>query len=151
MKQYPLIFEAFAATASGIMSRWTTGVKSFNQQLDAAIPPEFDGPGGGYSPEDFYVLALQNCFMATFKVFAEKSALNFSELQCAARLEVDRDPNGRPWMARLHLQARLSGVSQKEKAQRLLEKTSQSCMILNSVKTEKSFEFTIIEENGSAE
>lgn len=145
MKQYPLTFEVSAKSTSGIQSPWTTQAKTFNQDLSVAIPPEFDGPGGGYSPEDFYALALQNCFVATFKVFAEKSDLQFSGLSALTRLEVDRDSGGRPWMARLHLQVKLEGVTQKEKAQRLLDKTSQSCMILNSVKTEKSFDFVIIE------
>ena len=36
--------------------------------LVTTIPSEFEGPGGGYSPEDFYALALLNCFGATFKV-----------------------------------------------------------------------------------
>lgn len=46
-------------------------------------------------------------------------------------------------MARFHLKVRLQGAEQKESAQRLLEKTSQSCMILNSIKTTKTFDFHI--------
>lgn len=145
MKKYPLTFEVTAESPSGIQSAWETRTKSLNQDLTAAIPPEFDGPGEGYSPEDFYALALQNCFIATFKVFAEKSDLRFTKISTKAKLDVDRDSTGRPWMARLHLHVNLEGVTYKEKAQRLLDKTSQSCMILNSVKTEKSFDFIITE------
>ncbi len=143
MIKYPLVFHAQAKSASGINSRWETSAPSLEQNLLSAIPPEFQGPGGGYSPEDFYALALCNCFIATFKVFAEKSNLAFSSLNVGLELSVDRDDKGMPWMARAHLSANLVGVDSKEKAERLLEKTSKGCLVLNSVKTEKTFTFNV--------
>lgn len=143
MKQYPLRFEVAAETASGIQTSWTANTAVENITIKLAIPPEFDGPGGGLSPEDLYAFALQNCFMATFKVFAEKSRLSFNELNVKASLEVDRNEKGAPWMARIHFDVKLTGVEQKDNARRLLEKTSQSCMILNSVNTAKTFSFEI--------
>lgn len=140
--KYPMSFEVTANSAAGIQQTWSTGAGS--QQVTAAIPPEFEGPGGGYSPEDLYAMALTNCFVATFKVFAEKSRLGFSEVRTRAHLEVDRDDKGRPWMARFHLAVQLSGASSVETAQRLLERTSQNCMILNSVRTEKTFSFEVV-------
>ena len=79
MVQYPLKFSVTAEGVSGMDSTWVTQVPSNeadeSRSLTAAIPPEFQGPGGGYSPEDFYALALLNCFMATFRVIASKSQL----------------------------------------------------------------------------
>jgi len=141
MIQYPMSFPVSASSSSGIQKRWTSEAQL--QKLTLAIPPEFEGPGEGLSPEDLYALALQNCFIATFKVFAEKSRLSFEAINTEAVLQVDRDENGKPWMARFHLKVKLLGVEQKESAQRLLEKTSQGCMILNSVKTAKTFEFQV--------
>ena len=109
-----------------------------------AIPPEFQGPGTGLSPEDLYAMALQNCFVATFKVFAEKSKFNFEKISVQAVLDVDRNAEGKPFMARIKLRVSLSGVAQEATAQRLLEKVSQNCMILNSVLSEKSFDFEIL-------
>lgn len=143
MKQYPMKFSVNAESTSGISSSWITKAEKFDGPLQMAIPPEFDGPGNGYSPEDLYAMALQNCFLATFKVFAEKSKLNFKNLNVNSDLFVDRDEKGRPWMAKIHLVIELSGVEQIENAKRLLEKTSQSCMILNSVNTQKTFEFHV--------
>ncbi|MEY4615823.1 MAG: hypothetical protein RJB66_783 [Pseudomonadota bacterium] len=143
MKQYPLRFQVTAETASGIQTPWTASTSVENISIKLAIPPEFDGPGGGLSPEDLYAFALQNCFIATFKVFAEKSRLTFNELNVKASLEVDRNEKGAPWMARIHFDVNMTGVQQPENAKRLLEKTSQSCMILNSVNTAKSFNFEI--------
>lgn len=144
MLNYPMKFEVKATSESGIQANWstTTGTNDLGP-LTCAIPPEFSGPGGGLSPEDLYALALENCFVATFKVFAEKSKLTFRELNCEGRLEVDRDEAGKPWMARFHLKVQLTGVEQAENARRLLEKTSSSCLVLNSVRTQKSFEFVV--------
>ena len=143
MKHYPLHFDVSAEGLSGIQTAWNANVMNSNASIAVAIPPEFDGPGGGFSPEDLYAFALQNCFIATFKVFAEKSRLVFAQFKVHARLDVDRNEKGAPWMARIHFDVKLSGVQQKDNALRILEKTSQSCMILNSVNTSKSFHFEI--------
>lgn len=143
MLKYPMKFVVKSAGTAGIQSSWTTKAQSFDHEVPVAIPPEFEGPGTGLSPEDLYAMALQNCFIATFKVFAEKSKLQFTTIEVQSELEVDRDDKGRPWMARLQLHAKLTGATQKENAQRILEKTSQSCMILDSVNTQKSFTFEV--------
>ncbi len=145
MVQYPLKFSVAAEGVSGIDSTWNTrvpgSVPGEFRDLTVAIPPEFQGPGGGYSPEDFYALALLNCFMATFRVIASKSQLTFQSIRLNGELVVDRDEKGAPWMKHFTLSATLSGAADPERAKRLLEKTSQSCLILNSVKTGKTFEF----------
>ena len=144
MIHYPLTFDVEAHAASGISTTWSTRAQAhMTHEIPAAIPPEFEGPGQGLSPEDLYALALTNCFIATFKVFAEKSKVSFREILAQTRLSVDRDEKGHPWMARADLKITLSGASDAERARRLLEKTSQSCLVLNSVRTQKSFEFQL--------
>ncbi len=146
MIQYPLTFKVSSLATGHTSTAWkscyypTTGEA---QWAAVAIPPEFDGPGGGYSPEDFYALALLNCFVATFKVIAEKSKLDFKDFNCEGRLTVDRDEKGAPWMSAFKINGTLTGVVDAERARRILEKTSQSCMVLNSVKTVKTFEWTV--------
>jgi organic hydroperoxide reductase OsmC/OhrA len=144
MLKYPMKFIVQSESSAGIQASWLTNSAAIDQKIPMAIPPEFEGPGGGFSPEDLYAMALQNCFVATFKVFAEKSKLIYKNIHVQSTLEVDRDDKGRPWMARLHLNVELKGASQQENALRILEKTSQSCMILNSVNTQKSFNFRFI-------
>lgn len=143
MNQYPMQFRSHTHATSGILSPWTSTASNQSQPVGLAIPPEFQGSGQGYSPEDLYAMALQNCFVATFKVFSEKSKLAFTTIDVEAILHVDRNTEGKPWMARIEMKIKLSGVQQKEIAQRILERTKSSCMILNSVNTEKSFEFII--------
>src|ERR1051326_6460288 len=51
--------------------------------LKVAAPPEFNGPGGAWSPEALYVGAVASCFMLTFLAYAERgrSEEHTSELQ----------------------------------------------------------------------
>ncbi len=144
VNKYPMSFHVHSESAEGIQKDWITKAESFPTTIiPVAIPPEFEGPGTGLSPEDLYAMALQNCFVATFKVFAEKSRMSFESIQVNSELFVDRDEKGRPWMARILLNVNLVGVTQLEAAHRILERTSQNCMILNSVNTEKTFQFQI--------
>ena len=146
MIHYPIQFRVSSSAPSGISSPWSsTFYPKVGEPLISlvTIPPEFDGPGGGYSPEDFYALALVNCFVASFKVIAEKSKLNFKEIECEGLLTVDRDEKGSPWMSAFHFKIRLAGVGDVERGKRILEKTSLSCIVLNSVKTQKTFEWKV--------
>ncbi len=146
MIQYPLTFKVSSSSSAPISEAWSSQYyPSVGDPMSSrvAIPPEFEGPGGGYSPEDFYALALINCFVATFKVIAEKSKITYSSLQTEGHLTVDRGEGGAPWMSAFHLKVSVTGSSNPERASRLLEKTSQSCLILNSVRTVKSFEFSV--------
>lgn len=145
MKQYPLPFKVSASSPAGIQTNWSATAQAWGYSVPLSIPPEFDGPGQGLSPEDIYAMALQNCYIATFKVFAEKSRLQYDKISVETLLEVDRDEKGRPWMARAHFQVTLNGAQQKENALRIMEKTSQSCMILNSVNTAKSFDYRLVD------
>lgn len=147
MKNYPMHFKVNGTSNAGTHSSWQSRTQgshnSFKSDLTLAIPPEFDGPGNGFSPEDLYALALQNCFIATFKVFAEKSKLAYRKIETESVLTLDRNDKGQPWMARFHLQVTLKGVEQPENALRILDKVSKNCMILNSVQTKKIFEFKV--------
>lgn len=142
MIHYPQEYSARARSSAGMDHKWWAAAGVLDE-LTCAIPPEFEGPGGGSSPEDLYALSLLNCFVATFKVFAQKSRMEYREIEAQGVLSVDRDEKGVPWMARFRLSATIHGAADRERAHALLEKTSRSCMILNSVKTEKTFEFGV--------
>lgn len=144
MLKYPMKFQVKCAAQPGINVKWQTSALSMEQALPAAVPHEFEGPGGGFSPEDFYALSIANCYVATFKVFAEKSALQYDEVTALLTLEVDRDEKGFPWMARCHLEVKLYNPSSKEKAESLLSKTYKGCLVMNSIRTEKTTDFQII-------
>jgi organic hydroperoxide reductase OsmC/OhrA len=149
MLNFPLTFSGSARMTAGSDSTWPASAQSeFN--LTCAVPPEFAGPGGGASPEDLYVLALLNCFLATFKVMAEKSRISFSEALGEGKLIIDRDAKGVPWMQRTELRVEIHGIEQPERVLRLAQKVLDSGMILRSVRTQLSLELSLVEADSGA-
>jgi organic hydroperoxide reductase OsmC/OhrA len=142
MISYPLHFESSTESEGGMNSLWKTRSDQF--ESTCAIPKEFQGPGGGLSPEDLYNQALTNCFVATFKVYAENSKLTFDKLIVDSKLVVDLDDRKKPVMKEFHLVARIQNPSNHEKAMMLAKKASEAGFILNSVKTEKYFEIKVV-------
>lgn len=136
-------FEVKAASTSGANTQWDGGTEHL-PSIIFAIPPEFMGPGGGYSPEDLFALSLLNCLIATFKVYAEKSRVTFQEIQGRITLTVDKIP-GESGFAMTHADVffDLTGVPDKEKAKKLLDQAIKDCAVSNSIKTEKTFHINI--------
>jgi organic hydroperoxide reductase OsmC/OhrA len=143
MSGYPKEFIANSASKAGIQTSWITSCQTTSETITLAIPKEFEGPGLHHSPEDLYAEALLNCFVATFKFAAEKSSLNFSELKAECRLIVDLNENKSPWMKEAHFTIDITGLEKLDRAQRLVEKVKQNCLILNSVLTHKYFHITL--------
>lgn len=134
MIQYPLSFFAQAQSDFGIQTAWNA--VSGGKEFACAIPKEFEGPGEGISPEDLFAQAITNCFLATFKVYAEKSKLSFRVIQAETELIVDYDERKRPVMKEAKLAVTILGAQEPDRLRMLAEKTLKSGFILNSVKTE---------------
>jgi organic hydroperoxide reductase OsmC/OhrA len=143
MIQYPLIFEVNASSASGIQSSWEGQVKHENlSPILSAIPREFHGPGGGYSPEDLLALALANCIVATFKVFAEKTKFSFERIDVQTKLFIDRT-KGTVGITKLETTVNLKGAADPQKAGQLLEEAKKNCLVSNALNVEKVFTFNV--------
>lgn len=141
MQTTPIKFHAQSISSSDVQSSWTS--KASGMPVTTDIPKEFSGLGQGFSPEDYFSLALQNCFMATFKVIADKSKLQYEKLEINVTLVLDKNEEHAMVMNEAFFDIQLYGAANAERASRLLEKTSKSCMILNSVKTKLYFEFKV--------
>ncbi len=137
----PLLFKAQSQAAAGIQTIWN--VESYGHQAACAVPPEFGGPGGGFSPEDLFAQALTNCLVATFKVYAENSNLVFSNIHVQTHLTVAMNENKKITMQKCHFEINLHQTNQPEKAELLIKKAFESGFILNSVKTELSYELQL--------
>lgn len=138
----PVEFSVVSSSKSGIDTLWDVGYQE--NSFKCAIPVCFDGPGNGASPEDLYALALLNCFIATFKVYAEKSKLNFKEIAGSAKLIVDKDSSGEPWMAKVNLEIQIFSPDNPTRAERLLNKVADQSMIINSVKSDVEIKWKIL-------
>lgn len=144
MIKFPMNFEVSANSGPGIQHPWSSKADEF-PPISCAIPPEFSGPGGTYSPEDLFAISLLSCLIATFKVYAEKSNIQFENLEGKANLTVDRHPSESVfYMSQVDITFNLKGASDPEKAKSLLEKSIQDCAVSNSIKSGKTFQINLI-------
>jgi len=141
MIKYPISFYTKAESLAGIQSQWT--VESQSILGHCAVPPEFEGPGGAFSPEDLFAQALTSCFVATFKVYAEKSKLSFTQLKVKTELVADLNESKKPIMKKCILHISIAGCDSPERIKTLAEKAFNSGFIINSVKTEMAMELQI--------
>ena len=141
MITYPILFVAESKSVSGIDMTWTSS--SGKIENVCAIPVEFEGPGGGLSPEDLFAQALTNCFLATFKVFAEKSRIKYSNVSAVAELIVDLGDDKKPVMKECLLRVSVGGSEMPDRVRTIAERAFQNGFILNSVKTKLSLDLNI--------
>ena len=142
MIKYPLSFESQTTAQSGTRGTWVT--QSQQHSSECCVPKEFLGSGGALSPEDLFNHALTNCFIATFKVYAENSKLSFDSVKADSQLVVEEDQtNHKVTMKSIKIHVKIFKPSDREKALKLAERASNDGFILNSVKTDRYFTFEI--------
>jgi len=149
MINYPLIFESQTEAPAGTRGTWTT--QSQNYSSTCSVPLEFFGSGGALSPEDLFNHALTNCFMATFKVYAENSRVHYDSLKVNSRLVVESGEDRKVVMKSIYMDVKIENPSNPDKALLLAKKASEGGFILNSVKTERHFTFQIVSSSPSDE
>lgn len=144
MVKFPMKFEAQANATSGINSLWTSQTDLL-PPIPTAIPPEFMGPGGGYSPEDLFSLAIINCVIATFKVYCEKGKLNFVGILGKAILTVDKLQGESGFgMTQIDITFDVQGASDEDRVKKTLESAIKDCAVSNSIKSGKTFHINMI-------
>jgi organic hydroperoxide reductase OsmC/OhrA len=143
MMKFPMKFEVEATATQGIRNTWS-GQSGSLPPIPSAIPPEFMGPGGGYSPEDLFALALLNCLIATFKVYCEKSKISFESIKSRAILTVDKQPaENFIWMKHVEVFIDVNGSSDPDKARQLLDSSLKDCAVSQSIKSGKTFHLKV--------
>ncbi len=136
---YPMKFEVFSTATSGI----NTVIEASAEGLDpfpCAIPTQFNGPGGSYSPEDLLALSLTTCLIATFKVFAEKSQFTYEHIDAKASLTIDK-AGGAVAISKIEIELTVFGAQDQQKATSLLQQAEKYCLISNALKVEKKVSF----------
>lgn len=143
MIKFPMKFQAEAASAAGSQTHWSAKAPNL-PEITCAIPHEFMGPGGGYSPEDLFAISLLNCLIATFKVYAEKASVTYQEVKGKVDLTVDKIP-GESGFAMTHAEVffDITGASDPDKIKKLMESAIKDCAVSNSIKTGKSFHINV--------
>lgn len=104
--------------------------------LKVAAPPEFNGPGGAWSPEALYVGAVASCFMMTFLAYAERGAIELAFADVSAEGKLERAGGGyRFTEVTLKPTVVVRRPEDVERAERLLKKVEAACFIAASIKS----------------
>lgn len=141
MVEYPISFSADLQSGSSMSEPWS--MCASGHRMSCSIPEEFQGSGGALSPEDLFLLALSNCFVATFKVYASASHLNYSFINIQSKLVIDKAADGTAVAKSCHISVYVGGAEQPSRIATILKKVVRSGILLNSVKTEIDFEFEV--------
>ena len=131
--------------------KWLTDRKGelsspeLTNKIEVATPPQFPkGIEGIWSPEHLFTAAINSCFMTTFLSIAENSKLEFSNFTCSAKGKLEQ-VEGKYLMTEVLLEPTLTlrSISDKDKAERILQRSEGACLISNSVKASVKFITTI--------
>lgn len=105
--------------------------------IEVATPPEFPkGIPGIWSPEHLFTAAVSSCLMTTFLAIAENSKLDFISFQCHSEGKLEK-VDGKFLMTEVILVSKvvIRHEKDKEKAERVLQKSEAACLISNSIKS----------------
>jgi peroxiredoxin-like protein len=64
--------------------------KHSNTKIDVAVPPEFQGPGGGACPEELMTSAVASCYTMTFGIIAANRKIPVQSIAVDAVGEVEQ-------------------------------------------------------------
>jgi organic hydroperoxide reductase OsmC/OhrA len=142
MHPYPHVYNAAAGgSPEGPVAVTSPGLP----EIASAPPPEFDGPGGVWSPETLLCASLADCFVLSFRAIARASGFEWRELACRVEGTLDRaDGTARFTTYTTHATLNVPAGSVVEKARRLLEKADRACLISNSLLGERALECEIV-------
>lgn len=105
--------------------------------IEVATPPQFPkGIPGIWSPEHLFTASVSSCLMTTFLAIAENSSLEFSSFACKSTGKLEQ-VEGKFMMTEITLEPHVTIVYEKdrEKAERVLQKSEKACLISNSIKS----------------
>lgn len=113
--------------------------------LRSAPPPEFDGPGGAWSPEHLLLAAVETCFLFTLRAVARGSRVEFETCEVTAEGTVDRaDGVTRFTDIVLRPRLRLAAGTDPDRARRAMEKAEKACLVSASLLTPVRLEAELV-------
>lgn len=138
MQEYPHHYRTEAAAEpDGLVRLSSPGLDI----LESASPAEFGGPGDQWSPETLLVAAVADCFVLTFKAIARASRFEWSSISCEVEGVLDRQEKVTQFVSyRVHAVLDVPAGAEASRAQRLLEKAEETCLITNSLKAPATLE-----------
>ena len=108
--------------------------------IKVATPPEFPkGVPNTWSPEHLFVASANVCLMTTFTAVAENSKLEFQSYIATANGKMER-VDGKFMFTEIEIVPEITVTREKdiERAERIIKKAEDLCLISNSMKTKIS-------------
>lgn len=141
LKPYPHIYQAGAlGSATGTVLVSAAGLPD----LTTAAPPQFDGPEGIWSPETMLIASLADCFILTFRGVSRAAKFEWEKLDAQVEGTLERVA-GVTYFTRYVTRATLTVKSGADiaKAEELLERAEELCLVANSLRGERLLENTV--------
>jgi len=113
--------------------------------IEVATPPQFDkGIPNIWSPEHLFTAAVSSCLMTTFLAIADYSKFEFISFTCNSKGILDK-VDGKFSMTEVQLfpEVVIADENQKERAEKILEKSEKACLISNSITSKITMEIKI--------
>ena len=142
MKPFPHRYDVrLVGGPSGHAQLATTGAPP----LFTVQPPQFDGPGDAWSPEDLLLAAVEACFLFTLRAVARNAKLEFQALEVEATGTVHRT-GGVTRFTDIVLRPTITvdARTSRELVLRVLTKTEHACLVSASLSTPVRLEPVIV-------
>lgn len=113
--------------------------------IEVATPPPFPkGMPNIWSPEHLFTASVSSCLMTTFLAIAENSNLEFLDFDCGSE-GILKKVDGKYAMTEVILKPTVTIKNEKDRdrAERILQKSEAACLISNSIKSKVTMEATI--------
>jgi organic hydroperoxide reductase OsmC/OhrA len=143
MHPYPHFYKAGTTGGpTGMLTVTSPGLVD----LPSAPPPEFDGPGGVWSPETMLCAAVADCFVLTFRAVARASNFEWLSLECSVEGTLER-VEGVSQFTRYVTNATLHVPPGADagRAQKLMEKAEHGCLVANSLTGKRELVALVVE------
>ncbi|QSR88968.1 OsmC family protein [Methylacidiphilum caldifontis] len=123
------------------------GIEEDLPPIEVNAPVQYGGPKNTWSPETLLPAALSSCLILTFDSVAEASHFKWHRIECQVDGTLDRK-DGVRYFVYFAMKAKLfvPQGTDKQKAQKLLRKAEENCLITQSLKGVVLLETEIIEE-----
>lgn len=113
--------------------------------IEVATPPPFPkGMPNIWSPEHLFTASVSSCLMTTFLAIAENSSLDFLDFGCDSEGIMEK-VDGKYLMTEVILKPTVTIKNEKDRdrAERILQKSEAACLISNSIKSKVTMESSI--------
>lgn len=113
--------------------------------IEVATPPPFPkGMPNIWSPEHLFTAAVSSCLMTTFLAIAENSNLEFLDFDCGSEGILEK-VDGKYLMTEIILKptVTINNEKDRDRAERILQKSEAACLISNSIKSKVTMEISI--------